>query len=334
MAETRIADVVTPSVFTSATLEPSIYRSRFFRSGAMALNPAMSSLLNGGGKTYDLPFFKDISGTSGDIPAEGSDVTINNITSGQQVFRKQQREKAWGTNNLATILSGEDPLGAIQSYVVDYWAQAFDIMAIKTIEGVIADNVANDSGDLVNDVSGNSGSASYISDDAIIDAESLLGENGGISPDNSMGNFSAVLMHPKTRAYLKKLDLIDEVPISGQLRTLSMYQNKMVIEDRNATLATDVYSTYLLKPGFLQYGVGTSGYVPTEVDRDPKPGFGEDQLFTRRVFGIHPMGFSWQESSIAGTSPTDAELDNAVEWDRVYNAENSGIVVVKHKLPA
>lgn len=326
MAETRLADVVVPSVFTSATLEPSIYRSNFFRSGVIQLNAGISNLLSGGGKTYDLPFMKDIAGTSGDIPVEGSDVTINNITSGQQVFRKQFREKAWGTNNVATILSGEDPISAIQSYVNGYWAQAYDIMAIKTLEGVIADNVANDSGDLVNDISGLAGSATYISDDAIIDAQSLLGENGS--------EYTAVLMHPKAKSYLKKLDLIDTVPISQQNRMMDFYQGMQVIEDRNATLSAGVYTTYIMKSGFLQYGISANGYIPTEIDRAPKTGFGEDQLFTRRTFALHPLGFAWQESSIAGLSPTDAELADATEWNRVWNAENSGLVVVKHKLPA
>jgi hypothetical protein len=63
MAETRIADVIVPEVFTEYTLEDSIYRSRLFNSGIMAVNPALTSLLNGGGTTFNLPFWQDVVGS-------------------------------------------------------------------------------------------------------------------------------------------------------------------------------------------------------------------------------------------------------------------------------
>ena len=61
-------------------------------------------------------------------------------------------------------------------------------------------------------------------------------------------------------------------------------------------------------------------------------GFGIDQLITRRVFAIHPVGFAAVEAGFAGITPTDAELILAAAWNRVYNAENCPFVVVKHKL--
>ena len=331
MAETRITNVIVPDIFTQYTLEPSIYRSRFFRSGAMAQNAALAMLLNGGGQTFQLPFWQDTAGTSGDIPIEGTDQTVNPVTAAKQIARRQFRTKAWGENDLASVLAGDSPVESAAQRVVDYWAQAFDIIGLKSLDGVIADNIDNDSGDLVNDVSGLAGALSNFSDDAVIDAQAKLGENGTLGRGDQT-DFAAIVVHPSVYAFMRKQDLIDFVPISGQARPIEFYMNMEVIVTRNALLDTGVYTSYIMKPGALQIGVGCQRYEPTETDRLPLDGFGIDQLITRRVATIHPVGFAWQESSVAGTSPTDAELVLAANWDRVFAAENSGFVALKSKI--
>lgn len=332
MAETRLADVIVPEVFTAYSLEPSIYRSRFFRSGAMSENAGISSLLAGGGETYTLPFWKDTAGSSGNIPSETAATTVNSVGTGSQKFRKQLRERAWGANDISSVFAGSDGVDAAASRVADYWAQAIDQIAIRTMEGVIADNIANDSGDLVN---GN-GAAALFSDDGVIDTQALLGENGTLTGDDVNGTYTTILVHPDTYALMRKQDVIDFVPISGQTRPLEFYMNMRVIVDRNATVntvpATDEYDTYILKSNALSMGMTSSGYIPTEIERVENQGFGIDNLWTRRVLAVHPMGFAWQESSVAGVSPTDAELQAAANWNRVYEKESCGFVVYRHTL--
>lgn len=334
MAETRLANAqIDLEVFNAYTVEPSIYRSRFYQSGAMVVNNQMSSMLAGNGESFSFPYWKDVAGTTGDVPVEGTDQTVNNLTSDKQIFRKQVRTKAWGSNDLVPVFSGSDPIDAVQGMVMNYWAQAFDQLAIKSIIGVLADNAANDSGDLINDISAETASAAYFSDDAVIDAQGLLGENGVVGV-NDTRDFAAILVHPKTYSYMRKLDLIDYEPVSGQTRPLGTYMSMDVIVDRNAPLDTADYSSILLKPGALQYGISGSGYIPTELDRNPLDGFGVDQLITRRAFGIHPVGFKAVEAGFAGATPTDAELILAAAWDRAFNAENCPFVSVRHKLPS
>ena len=41
---------------------------------------------------------------------------------------------------------------------------------------------------------------------------------------------------------------------------------------------------------------------------------------TRGVeWSIHPRGFAWLSASQAGESPTNAELENDLNWDRRFN---------------
>lgn len=57
----------------------------------------------------------------------------------------------------------------------------------------------------------------------------------------------------------------------------------------------------------------------TEVENLPSAGKGSGQqiLHSRVNLAIHPAGFAWVEGTIAGDSPTIAELSAAAHWDRV-----------------
>lgn len=334
MAETRLTNVIVPSVFTGYALEPSIYKSRFWRSGVITENPAISALLAGGGTTFNIPFWKDTVGTSGDIPSETVATTVNNATSGKQVARRQLREKAWGANDISAIFAGEDPIGALTARVSDYWAQAYDLNAIASLRGVIADNIANDAGSLVNDISGGAGAAAIISNSAVIDAQGKLGENGTVAAnDLNNGGFAAILVHPSTYQVLRKADLIDFVKLSEQELPVETYMGMRVIVNRNAYQNAGVYDSYILKNGALQFGQSNVGYMPTELFRDPSKGFGIDSIYTRRVFAMHPLGTQWTENTVTdGISPSDANLVLTANWDRSFETENMGIVVVRHKI--
>ena len=334
MAETRLTNAVIPEVFTAYTAEQSIYKSRLFLSNVVELNAGISGLLSGGGEIYKLPFWQDVSGTSGDIPAEASAQTVNNLVARSQVFRKQVRTKAWGSNDLVAVFAGDDPIAQLQNMVVDYWSQAFDQIAINSAVGVIANNIAADASDLVTDISGGVGAAAVFSSNAVIDAQAKLGENGTVGRgDLNGGDFVAIAVHPAVYALMRKQNAIDFIAIGDQQRPTAFYMGMQVIVDRNLPVDTGVYDTYIFKAGAFQYGLSTAGYLPTEIDRTPGSGFGIDTLYTRRTFGIHPVGFAWEEDTVTGgISPSDANLALAANWDRVFNAENARMVMLRAKI--
>jgi hypothetical protein len=332
MAETRLTNVVIPEVFSAYTAEQSIYRSRLFGSGVVEVNPLMNNLLAGGGTTFELPFWQDVAGTSGDIPSETVAATINSVTADAQIFRRQNRLKAWGANDLAGIYAGDDPIAALQGMVINYWAQAYEQDIIASAVGVFADDIA-DSSDLVNDISGAGGADAVFDSDAVIDTQALLGENGTVGrADLSGGDFVAIAVHPSVYALMRKQNAIDFEMIGDQTRPTAFYMGMEVLVSRNLPVDTGVYDSYIFKSGAIQFGQSSVGYLPTEVDRDASTGFGIDNLYTRRVFGAHPVGVAWQEDTVTGTSPTDAELNLAANWDRVYEAENMRMVCLKAKI--
>jgi len=70
----------------------------------------------------------------------------------------------------------------------------------------------------------------------------------------------------------------------------------------------------------------------TEIESKPAAGNGGGQqvLHSRVNLAIHPAGFSWVEGSVAGDSPTIAELKAAANWDRVVERKAVPIAFLKH----
>jgi hypothetical protein len=323
MAETRIADVIVPEVFTNYTLEPSIFKSRFFLSGALRDDPALSALLTGGGSTFNLPYWQDVDHTESDLPSETVATTINPLTASSQIAVRLEREKAWGANNISALLAGSNPLQSIGDRVITYWTQDYDKTVLDIANGVIADNIVNDASDLVNVT------ATPFDDDGVIDAQALLGENGTIGrQDLNNGDFVGIAVHPDQYALMRKNDLITFVAISEQIRPVPTYMGMNVIVDRNLLLSVGVYTSIIFKAGAFAFGQSSTGFTPTEIDRRPGIGFGTDDLYTRRVYGLHPGGFQFVGTP-AGISPTNAELAVATSWDRVFEKENIGFVAYK-----
>jgi hypothetical protein len=329
MAETRLADVIVPEVFTQYVREASIYKSRFARSGILENSSLLSQLLGGGGTTFNIPFWQHITNIGQGataVPSETVATTINNITADKQVGVRLLRERAWGANDLSALLAGDDPIAAIVDGVSDYWAQAIDLTLVSTVVGVIADNKANDSGDLVN------ASGAQFSDDGVIDAQALLGENGTVGrTDLNGGDYIGIAVHPDIYALMRKQDLITFVPVSDQIRPIPTYMGMTVVVDRNMPETTGTYTSIIFKSNALGYGENGNRIEETELYRDPSLGMGIDQIYTRKNYIVHPYGFA-STVTPAGVAPTDAELEAATSWNRVYAKENIGFVAYEATL--
>jgi hypothetical protein len=86
----------------------------------------------------------------------------------------------------------------------------------------------------------------------------------------------------------------------------------------------NVYQTWLFGSGSTQMGIG-SPKVPTEVERKAGGGNGggQDVLYNRVEWCIHPTGHAWVAAGTpnggpANTGTADPDLDEAASWDRRY----------------
>jgi hypothetical protein len=316
MASTKIADVIVPSVFNPYVTERTAALSALWTSGIIATVAELNVFGMKGGTTLAMPFWKDLTGAE-EILSDVVPLGVDKITTAQDIAVLHARGKAWGVNDLAEALSGDDPMAEIGTLVGAFWARRQQAMLLAILDGVFKS--ASMAGN-ISDISGASGSAAVISGDTVVDALYKLGDAADV--------LTAFAMHSAVAATLVKQGLIDfHVDAEGN-PTLPYYLNKRVIIDDSMPNSAGVYTSYIFGAGAIGYADGGAP-TPTETDRDSLAG--EDILINRKHFVLHPRGVAWIGTS-TGVAPTNVELAVGTNWSRRYENKNVRIVQFKHKI--
>lgn len=333
MAKTAVADVIIPTEFEKYAIERTAELSAFGQSGIVEMAPEFDALAAMGGREVKMPFWKDISGAR-QILSDSAPLTVNKITADQDIARIQNDGNAWSVNHLASVVSGDDPLQAIVDLVGEYWARIDEGVIVSCLKGIFA--AASMAGNLLSikseSIAGQS-AASRLNGSTFVDATVKLGDRGD--------RLTAVAMHSATEAALRKLDLIDFIPDSEGKAQIRVFQGRRVVIDdslptRAGTTDGTVYTTYLFGPGAFAKGVATldkplDGGFGTEGVEMARAALDSDtNLINRRRFILHPRGVKFTSASVAGDSPTNAELETGANWTRVWENKNVRIVAIEH----
>lgn len=336
MATVQLSNVYNPLVFAQAAQEKQLELNRFITSGVMVGDATISNMASQGGNIGELPFYLPLSTAE---PNYSSDVvgdvsTPDNIDTGKMVYRLCSQNKSWSVMDISRELGLADPVAAITSRIGQYWATNNERRVINSINGVIADNIANDSGDMIFDISAATDvaatDANLVDADAIIDAIQTMGDHGEM--------LSAIAVHSVVYRRMQKLNLLDTlIPASEGMVAIRTYQGKTVIVDDSlagttygTTPVNTYYDTILFGAGQMLSGEGMV-QNPSEFNRNPDAGNGggEERLYSRRADIIHPVGYQFLSASVVGQSATQAELAVAANWDRVYNRKNVSLAVLR-----
>ena len=360
MAVTKIADVIVPEIFDAYVVEKTAEKSKVLQSGIAVANPKLNELVTAGGLTMNMPFWQDLTGDD-EVLSDSSPLTPGKITAEKDIAALLLRGRAWGANDLAGALAGDDPMRAIGDRVADYWARQEQKTLLAVLAGIFA------SADMTDHILNVSTTA--ISGSVVLNGKQLLGD--------SADKLQAIVMHSATFTDLQKQNLITTVMESGpsgsQIAIPTYLGYRVVTDDGMPTdqvykASTDttvvsgknyytksgdvytkvanptgnpstssyyeedykVYTTYLFARGVIGRGDGTPvDFVASETDRDSLAG--EDYLITRRAFVLHPFGIKWIGTA-SGATPSNAELATGTNWKRVYEPKNIGLVAIKHKL--
>lgn len=333
MATTQLADIYNPLVFNAAVDEAAIELNAFLASGVMAQSPELDSLASVGGNIGELPFHHNLDKSgepnySTDNPAVTS--TPKKITTGKMIYMLASMNDSWSTMDLTRELALMDPLSAITSKIGQYWATQIQKRVVAASDGIIADNIAADSGDMVVNIYSDIATplaGNIISAEAIIDVQQTMGDH--------MSVLSVIAMHSVTYTNLKKANLIDMIPNArGEVVIPTYLGMRVVIDDGMTVIAgtnSPAYRTLLYAPGAFDNGQGAVA-TPSELERiaGAGNGGGQDVIHSRRSEIIHPYGFQQLVAGTAGQSTTLAELATAASWDRVVDRKNVGIACLIH----
>ncbi|CAA66544.1 unnamed protein product [Bacillus phage SPP1] len=324
MAYTKISDVIVPELFNPYVINTTTQLSAFFQSGIAATDDELNALAKkaGGGSTLNMPYWNDLDGDS-QVLNDTDDLVPQKINAGQDKAVLILRGNAWSSHDLAATLSGSDPMQAIGSRVAAYWAREMQKIVFAELAGVFSND---DMKDNKLDISGTA--------DGIYSAETFVDASYKLGDHESL--LTAIGMHSATMASAVKQDLIEFVKDSQSGIRFPTYMNKRVIVDDSMPVetledGTKVFTSYLFGAGALGYAEGQPE-VPTETARNALGS--QDILINRKHFVLHPRGVKFTENAMAGTTPTDEELANGANWQRVYDPKKIRIVQFKHRLQA
>lgn len=328
---TLVSDIVVPAIFTPYVQQLTEEKARIIQSGVAARNPQVDAMLAGGGLTFNVPSFRDLDNDSDRTSTDTAHVEFTGGTAEPDPYKTRtsteigvrlSRNGSWSSADLAAALAGADPMESIASRVAYWWTRRLQAAFIATMNGVIADNAAAPSGsdthtqnDLIVDVSG----GAFVEGVTNFSAEAFI--NAALTMGDSMEDLTAVFVHSVVFARMQKNNLIDFIPDARGEIQIPTFLGREVIVDDGMPRTGQVYDTWLFGRGAVQLGVG-SPKVPTAIERKEGAGNGGGQeiLYSRTEWCIHPVGHAFIAGTIANGGPTNAatsnNLANAGSWSR------------------
>ena len=229
---TKISDVIVPEIFTPYVIEKTAEKSRILTSGIAMANPKLNELVTAGGLTMNMPYWKDLTGDD-EVLSDSQALTPGKIDADKDIAALLMRGRAWGANELAGALAGDDPMAAIGDRVSDYWARQEQKTLVSVLQGVFA---SSSMADHVSDISNQASTAAVISAEAVLDAKQLLGD--------SADQLQAIMMHSAVYTKLQKDNVIKYVdgPIgpSGSPIQIPTYLGYNIVTDDGMPVSTTV----------------------------------------------------------------------------------------------
>jgi hypothetical protein len=327
MATVQLSDIIDVTVFQDLPPVNDPTKTAFFESGVVTQNALLNNLANQPGKVAELPFWNDLDpaddpNLSDDVP--GNEAVPKNVNQGEQISRKAFLNQGWSAADLAAeIAQGANAMEHIRARVDRYWTRQWQKRLIKACNGVMADNVANDSSDMVYDASG--------ATNADITTTTVFTRQNFTTAAFTMGDaydqLAAIAVHSVVYKRMVDNDDIDYIPDSeGELTIPTFLGHRIIIDDgmpytpAGGTADVDPapkYTSVIFGQGAFGFGNGTPPN-PVAIERKESQGTGAgiETLWTRKTWILHPFGF--QAAAVpAGNSYTLAELAAAATWDRV-----------------
>ena len=335
MAKTAVADIIIPTLFEQYALERTAELAEFGKCGIVEAAPEFDRIAaEAGGREVKMPYWKDLTATR-QLLSDSAALTVNKITADVDIARIHNDAQVWSVNHLANVVAGADPMRAIVDLVAEYWARIDEGLIVSSLKGMFG--AASMSGNLLAiqaEGGAEPSSANRLTGATFVDACLKLGDRAD--------RLTAVAMHSATEAALRKLDLIDFLPDSLGKAQLRTFQGRRVVVDDNLPTApgeTDgvVYTTYLFGQGAFAKGSATLGTSPlqggfgtagVEIARSALDS--DTLLINRRRFLLHPRGVRFTSADVEQDTPSNAELENPANWERVWEAKNVRIVAVTH----
>lgn len=102
MAKTAVADIIIPTQFEQYAIERTAELSSFGQCGIIDHAPEFAELASQGGRTVEMPFWKDLTATR-QLLSDSVSLTVNKISADKDIARIHNDAQAWSVNHLAKV---------------------------------------------------------------------------------------------------------------------------------------------------------------------------------------------------------------------------------------
>ncbi len=334
MATVQLADIIDTIVFQDLPPVNNPILDEFIRSGVILSDSFFDGIASAPGDSAELPYWKDLDTVSsgGSEPNYSSDApaslaTPEKVVQAKQITRKAHVNNGWSSMDLAReLLMGEDAMRHIRNRVDTYWNRQLQSRIVNLTLGVFNNNVVTDSSDMINDIGqeaiAGQDATNWFSRQAFVDTAFTLGDH--------YTAISAIITHSVVFATMVAQDDIDFVrDADGRLGFPTYLGKPVIVDDESPKIAgtTDGfrYLTTLIGQAAFALGNGTPT-VPVEIDRIPAAGDGggQEELWTRKTWLLHPFGHSNSNTVATGTggNQDNADLADDTNWTRTVARKN------------
>ncbi len=326
MATTRISDVIVPEVYETYTAVDSPEKTLFMSSGIIVRNGMLDGKANSGGETINLPFWKDLDSTveeslSSSDPAVVADAEA--IATASQVARVGHYNKWYSNSALASQIAGSDANSQVRNRFGTYWMRRFQKKVLPICSGLMLENVANGSSDMIVNKAVESiasqTAATKWSRQAYLDVLYTMGD--------AADEIQAIAVHSAIEKQMNENDDIDTIPDS-EGNMVKTFMGKRIIVDDGMTVTAGTtdglkYTTILFGAGAFGYGEGTpANPVGFKTEEMQGNGAGVDYLGERKIWIIHPFGYKTKTDPTAEGGFSNTELATAAVWERVIDRKS------------
>lgn len=333
MATVQLADIIDTIVFQDLPPVNNPILDEFIRSGIILSDSFFDGIASAPGDSAELPYWKDLDSVSsgGSEPNYSSDAATlgvpEKVVQAKQITRKAHVNNGWSSMDLARELAmGDDALRHIRNRVDTYWNRQLQSRLINLTLGVFNNNVVLDSSDMINDIALETlvaqDATNWFSRQAFVDAAFTLGDH--------YQAVAALITHSVVFATMVAQDDIDFVrDADGRLGFPTYLGKPVIVDDESPKVAGTTsgfrYLTTLIGSAAFALGNGTPT-VPVETYRSPQAGHGggEEQLWSRKTWLLHPFGHSNSNTVATGTggNQDNADLADDTNWTRTVARKN------------
>jgi len=339
MASVLLSDIVDITVYRD--LEPEIHPeiTAFWESGVVVGGDYFNQLAAADGRTAEMIFWRDLDPAVEPNYSDDSDdrATPGKTRQDDATAKKAHLNKGYSSKDLSRELqTGVDAMQFIRNRFSAYWTRNWQRRIINCTIGLFNANVAGNfdanaavagvAGDMVLDISIEDGdnalAANLFSRTAFTQAAFTMGDH--------VDMIRAILVHSVVYQRMVDSDDIDFIRDSQGTMLIPTYLGKRVIIDDSCPKIAG--STSGFRYISVMYGEAMFGYgeadptVPVEVWRDPQTGQGggEEQIWERKTWLIHPLGWT-NENAVATAnagSQSLADLQDESNWTRTHSRKN------------